>query len=84
MMCPYKYFELDVKIKILKIKSVIYSFLGTLWYYKSATDWQVPARKANMVSFKLINIDFLNYIRYFSIKWLPNCSHEAGWILFQT
>ena len=30
-----------------------------------------------------LSIDFLNQVRYFLIKQLPNCPHEAGWTPFQ-
>ena len=32
---------------------------------------------------KSINVDFLNQIRYFLIKYLSNYLHEAGWTPFK-
>ena len=54
------------------IESVAYSSQGTIPVnYASVTDWQMAVRWNNAISkcsFKSINVDFLNQIRYFTIK----------------
>jgi hypothetical protein len=59
-------------IPIKQLKSVAYSSQGShVGQLISATDWQMAARRENVVSITLRQvqyINFLNQIRYFSIK----------------
>ena len=56
----------------IKIKLLFTAPKATISVNKiSATNWQMAARKDNMIklrSIKFINVDILNQIRYFSIK----------------
>ena len=76
--------------EFLKSTSLVYSSQGShvdqllvdsvIWY-RMITRWELWLA---LCFAHYYNIYFLSQISYLSIEKLPNCSHNAGWSLFQT
>ena len=79
---------ISIKWKSLN-NQVFYSNQGSHTGKLDFCDWLVDGSTTGIMwlslrSVKSININFLNQIHHLSMKLLPSCPHEAGWIPFQT